>query len=265
MRSLIVDIGNTQIKMGVFEDKKCLTTWKMMTGARRTTDEFGLHIRSFMNFENIPVDSIDEVAISSVVPNMTHDIVSAIKRYLKKEPLLIGPGVKTGFRIKTANPSEVGADLIADVSAALERMNGPFIVLDFGTVTKFEIVNSQNEFIGAVFAPGIGISAQAMTEKAAQLPAIAIQKPKTILTSSTIDCMQAGLVYGYIGQVEYIVKKIKEELKEPNVKVIATGGFSKLLIEDLSCIDIYVPDLTLEGILTVLLKNRKKNSKAGKK
>ena len=265
MRILVFDIGNTQIKMGVYDNKKQIASWQMMTAVKRTTDEYGLHMRSYLNYEGIDADSIDEIAVASVVPGVTDSFISAMRRYLGKEPVVIGPGIKTGFRIRTANPQEVGADLIADVAAALEKTDGPFIVVDFGTATKFEIVNRDHEFIGAVFSPGIGICAEALAEKAAQLPSFAIQKPSTILTSSTVECMQAGVVYGYIGQVEYIVSLIKKEMNEPEMKVFATGGFGALLVNDLSCVDEFDPDLTLNGILTIALNNRKKTQKGAKK
>ena len=265
MRTLVFDIGNTQIKMGVYDNKKLVASWQMMTAVKRTMDEYGLHMRSYLNYEGIAVESIDEIALASVVPGVTDSIVSAIRRYLNKEPMIIGPGIKTGFRIKTPNPQEVGADLIADVAAAIEKTEGPFIVVDFGTATKFEIVNREHEFIGAVFSPGIGICAEALAEKAAQLPSFAIQKPSTILTSTTIECMQAGVVYGYIGQVEYIVRLIKKEMKEPDMKVFATGGFGSLLVNELSCIDEFDPDLTLNGVLAIAANNRKRNQRGTKK
>lgn len=255
MRILAFDIGNTQIKMGVFDNDDLICSWRLMT-SNHTTDEFGIDIQMLLRSENMEVSSLDRVAISSVVPDIMHSFVNAVRRYLKKEPLLIGPGVKTGVKIKAANPKEVGADLIADVAAATELYGFPAIIVDFGTVTKYEVVNENGEFMAAVLAPGIGISAQAMSERAAQLPSIAIRKPEHILTSDTVECMQVGVVYGYIGQVSYMVDLIKRELKNPDMKVIATGGFGNVLAGELPCVNVYDRALTLEGIKIIASRNK---------
>lgn len=257
MQLLVFDIGNTQIKMGVFRDDKLVASWRMTTGLMKTADEYGIDIRMLLECENIQVRSIDQVVISSVVPHIMHSFCSAIQRYTGLEPLLIGPGIRTGIKIKTENPREVGADLIADVAAACEIYGAPCLVVDFGTATKYEVINEAGEFIAAVFSPGIGISADALCSRAAQLPMIEIKKPRSILNSNTVACMQAGLVYGYIGQVKYIVEQIKKEMNLPDMQVVATGGFSQIFAGELSCVDVYDATLTLKGLRIIAERNRK--------
>lgn len=252
---LVFDIGNTHIKMGVFKGHQLIASWRMTTGAVKTADEYGIDIRMLLESEKLTAADIDQVVVSSVVPHMMHSFCNAIRRYVKQEPLIVGPGIKTGIKIKTANPKEVGADLIADVVAACEFHGSPCLVVDFGTATKYEIINEKGEFIAAVFSPGVGISADALSSKAAQLPQIQIKKPDTILNSDTVGCMQAGLVYGYLGQVQYIVEEIKKELGLPQLKVVATGGFSRMFAEELSCIDVHDPALTLNGLQLIAERN----------
>ncbi len=256
MRLLALDIGNTQIKIGLFEDDELKHIWKLTTSTKRTTDEFGAAILLMLGTRDIKPSTIDRVAVSSVVPAIMHSLVESIRRYLKIEPLVIGPGTKSGVKIRTANPREVGADLICDVAACLEYYSAPCIIVDFGTVTKYEIIDQDGALMAAVFSPGIGISAEAMSEKAAQLPPIEIKKPASIITSVTMECMQAGLVYGYIGQVQYIVEQIKKEMNLPEMKVIATGGFGRLLAGEIPSIDYYDNELALKGVRLIAMKNK---------
>lgn len=255
MRILVFDIGNTQIKMGVYDQTQLIASWRMTTAVNKTTDEYGVDIRMLLDYENIQPYSIDYVAVSSVVPALMHSFTGAVRRYLHKEPLVVGPGIKTGIRIKTANPAEVGADLICDVAAGLEKFGAPLLIVDFGTVTKYEVINRDREFVYAVFSPGLGISAKAMSDSAAQLPSIEIKKPKKILTSVTTECMQAGLVYGYIGQVKYIVDLIRKEMGIADMKVAATGGFGRLFGSELDQIDVYDSNLTLDGLRIIAERN----------
>lgn len=265
MMLLVFDIGNTQIKMGVFREEQLIASWRMTTGAIKTSDEYGIDIRMLLECEGLQARDFDQVVISSVVPHVMHSFCNAIRRYIGREPLVIGPGIKTGVCIKTENPKEVGADLIADVAAACEIYGSPCLVVDFGTATKYEVINEKGEFVAAVFSPGIGISADALCSRAAQLPMIEIKKPEHILNSNTVECMQAGLVYGYIGQVQYIVEQIKKEMKQPDLKVIATGGFSKIFAEELACIHQYDASLTLKGLQIIAKRNMKKQNRNKKR
>ncbi len=254
---LVFDIGNTNIKMGVFNGDDLVISCRMTTSTKKTTDEYGVDILVMLREKGIDPKLISRAIVSSVVPNMMYAFCNAIKNYIGIEPIVVAPGIKTGVSIKTDNPREVGADLIADVASANHYYGGPCIVVDFGTATKYEVLTAKGEFIACVISPGVGLMADVLCSGTAQLPAITIKKPDTILTANTVECMQAGIVYGYIGQVEYIVAKIKEELGEPDIKVIATGGFGKLIASETSCIDIYDKNLTLKGLKLIADKNKK--------
>lgn len=254
---MALDVGNTNIEIGLFRGEEFLGTWRMITATRRTSDEFGVFFLTILQAKGVDPAQIKDVIISSVVPNIMYSLTNSIKKYLNVNPMLIEPGIKTGIRIQTENPKEVGADRICDVVAAYDIYGGPAIVIDFGTATTFDFVDEQGIFSAAVTAPGIQISADALWSRAAQLPNIEIEKPKSILARNTITSMQAGLVYGYIGQVEYIVKKIKEETGKDHVKVVATGGYSKIIFPETDVIDIVDSALSLKGIRLIYEKNRR--------
>ncbi len=255
---LVFDIGNTNIKMGVFEGDKLTVSCRITTGNKKTTDEYGIAIASMLTAKGIEISKITRTIVSSVVPNINYSICKAIRQYIGVEPLLLAPGTKTGVAIKTDNPRETGADIIADVAAANYFYGGPCIVVDFGTATKYEVINEKGEFIACVISAGVGLTADVLTSNAAQLPAITIKKPASILTSNTVECMQAGIVFGYIGQVEYIVSKIKEEMGLPEMKVIATGGFGSVIASETKCIDTYDKNLTLMGLKVIADRNKNK-------
>ena len=247
---LVFDIGNTHIKMGVFKSDELLVSCRMTTSTQKTTDEYGVDILTMLREKNINVAGIHRAIVSSVVPNIMYSFCNAIKNYIGTEPIVVAPGIKTGVSIKTDNPRE-------DVAAANHYYGGPCIVVDFGTATKYEVLTEKGEFIACVISPGVGLMADVLCSGTAQLPAITIKKPDSILTSNTVECMQAGIVFGYIGQVEYIVAKIKEELNVENIKVIATGGFGKLIAGETKCIDIYDKNLTLKGLKLIADKNKR--------
>lgn len=253
---LAIDVGNTNIELGVFEQDELIGTWRMITKTRRTSDEYGILILSLLRNSGIESDSIDDVCISSVVPNIMYSLTNSVRKYFEIEPLIVGPGIKTGISLHTENPKEVGADRICDIVAAYYLYGGPAIVIDFGTATTYDFVTDNGIFNAAVTSPGIQISADALWSKAAKLPNIEIEKPASILAKNTITSMQAGLVYGYIGQVEYIVKKMKEETNCSHAKVIATGGYAKIIMPETNTIDLYDPVLSLKGIKVIFEKNR---------
>lgn len=254
---LVFDIGNTHIKMGVFDKEELVASLRMTTALQKTTDEYGVDILTMLREKNIDVSKITRTIVSSVVPNIMYSFCNAIKNYVGHEPVVVAPGIKTGVHIKTDDPREVGADLIADVAAAHHYYGNSLIIVDFGTATKYEVINEKGEFMACVISPGVGLMADVLCSRAAQLPAITIKKPDSILTSNTVECMQAGIVYGYIGQVEYIVAKIKEEMRNPDMKVIATGGFGKIIVSETKCIDVYEKNLTLKGLKLIADRNRK--------
>lgn len=253
---LVVDVGNTNIVLGVFTEDKLMGPWRMTTGTKRTSDEYGTFIGALLERNAINIDEIKDVIIASVVPNIMYSLENGIRKYLNRDPMVVAPGIKTGISIRTDNPKEVGADRIVDIVAGYNIYGGPSIVIDFGTATTYDVVTEDGLFCAAITSPGIGISADALWNKAAQLPNIKIKKPDSILATNTITSMQAGLVYGYIGQVEYIVNKIKEEMGM-EMKVVATGGLARIIFEETDVIDIYDPELTLKGLKIIYDKNKK--------
>jgi len=252
---LVVDIGNTNIVVGVYENDEIIGSWRMVTRSEKTSDEYGIFILNLLKYNDIDYKQIKSIIVSSVVPNLIHSFENAMKKYFNIDPLIVGPGIKTGITISTDNPREVGADRIVDIVAAYEEYGGALIVIDFGTATTYDVVSEKGEFKYGVTSPGIQISADALWTRTAQLPKIEIKKPDSILAKNTITSMQAGLVYGYIGQVEYIVKKIKEEMHNPNMKVIATGGLGRMMADETSAIDVYDSQLLLKGLKIIHDKN----------
>lgn len=254
---LTIDIGNTNVVMGVMKGMELLVSFRMTTQMPRTSDEYGITMVEMLRNKGIDVKDIEDVIVSSVVPNIMHSITNSIKRYLNKKPLIVGPGIKTGLPVRTDNPKTVGADRIVNCVAAYELYGGPCMAIDFGTSTTYDIVNEKGEFIGGLITPGIRISADAMWQRAAQLPHMEIKRPKSILDcKNTVSSMQAGLVYGYIGQVEYIVNKVKAEMNCPDMKIIATGGLARIIQDGTNVIDEYDGLLTLKGLVMIYEKNR---------
>lgn len=254
---LVVDVGNTNITFGAFEGKNLVTTFRLMTKMPRTSDEYGVMITELLNKNKIEISRIEGVIIASVVPNVMHALTGAISRYVHRHILTVGPGVKTGIRIVTENPREIGPDRIVDAVAAYELYGGPVLVIDFGTATTYDLVTADGCFTAGITAPGIRISAKALWEDTAKLPEIEIKKPQSILAQETISSMQAGLVYGQIGQTEYIIKKVVEESGYQDLKVVATGGLGRIIAEETAYIQEYNNVLTLEGLRIIYEKNCK--------
>lgn len=251
---LVMDVGNTNITLGVFDEKELVATFRMTTKIPRTSDEYGIIVRDLLQHNKIQASDIQAVVISSVVPNVMHSLTSAIIKYFEITPIIVAPGIKTGIRIATENPRQLGADRIADAVGAYGLYGGPVIVIDYGTATTYDLVDGTGAFVAGVTAPGIRTSAKALWEEAAKLPEIEICKPKSILAQETISSMQAGLVFGQIGQSEYIIKHMKKESAYKDVKVVATGGLGKLIASETKYIDIYDPNLTLHGMRLIYEK-----------
>lgn len=254
---LVIDVGNTNITCGVYEGKKLRTTFRMTTKLPRTSDEYGISIMELLRINQIAREDIEGTVIASVVPNVMHALTGALTRYVGTEPLIVGPGVKTGIKITAENPREIGPDRIVDVVAAYELYGGPVLVLDFGTATTYDLVTEDGCFGVGITAPGIRISAKALWEDTAKLPEIEIKKPKSILAQETVSSMQAGLVYGQIGQTEYIINQVRKETGYDNLKVVATGGLGRIIADETDAIQIYNRDLTLEGLRIIYDKNTK--------
>lgn len=253
---LAMDIGNTNTTIGVFREKELVATFRMTTKQQRTSDEFGIDLCSLLVHNKINKDEIHAVITASVVPDVMYSLNRAISKYLSLKAVNVEYGIETGIKIMTDHPAQVGADRVVDAVAAYEIYGGPVLVIDFGTATTYDVVNEKGEFLAGITAPGIQTSAEALWSKAAKLPRIEIAKPKSILAKDTVTSMQAGLVYGQIGQTEYIVSQIKQELGLDQIKVIATGGLGVLLAHETNCIDYYDANLTLEGMRLIYEKQQ---------
>ena len=249
-----IDVGNTNITIGLFEGERLLNTFRMTTGIARTSDEYGIFLGEWLNLRSMKISDIDAVIIASVVPNIMHSLVSGVIKYFHIQPIIVAPGIKTGINLLIPNPKALGADRLVDAVAAYEMYGGPVIVIDFGTATTHDLVLKDGSFHSGVTSPGIRLAASALWTGAAKLPEIEIRKPDTILAKDTVSSMQAGVFYGYIGQTEYIIKKMKEESGLDDIKVVATGGLGKLISENTDAIDIYDANLTLHGLRLIYEK-----------
>ncbi len=254
---LAIDVGNTHIVIGVMKDQQFITSFKLTTQTPRTSDEYGVTITGMLQQREICAKDIKDVIIASVVPEVMYSLKNCMKRYFNIRPLIVGPGLKTGLAIRTDNPREMGAGRIANCVEAYDRFGQACIVIDFSTATTYDVINDKGELIAAITSPGLKVCADAMWQKSAQLPQIEIKRTKSILDAkNTITSMQTGLVYGYIGQVEYIVNKVKEALQQTEVRVMATGGLAKVIREGTQVIDTYDSFLTLKGLNKIYIKNR---------
>lgn len=257
---LCIDVGNTNITLGVFRGKKLLGTFRMTTKIDRTSDEYGMTIRKIFDYNGIDSDGIHHTIIASVVPKVMYSLTSGIIKYFHSKPIIIGPGVRTGMKIVAPFPEHIGADRIVDAVAAYEMYgNGnPVLVVDYGTATTYDLVDKEGSYIAGVTAPGIRLSASALWQGAARLPEIEIKKPDSILPNETVPSMQAGLVFGQIGQTEYIVKNMIKESGYENVKVIATGGLGKIIYPETDVFEVYDQELTLQGMRIIFERQKKR-------
>jgi type III pantothenate kinase len=247
---LVFDIANTNIKIGLFDGNKIRANWRISTGVHRMADEYAIMLLNLLKHQGIDIADIDQGAMSCVVPPLLSIFNELFERYFKIKPIVVGPGVKTGLRIRMDNPREVGADLIANAAGALTLYKPPIIVVALGTATAFAIVSKEKDYIGGVIAPGIGISAEALYTRTAALPRVDLTKPRKAIGSNTLAAMQSGLVYGWAALIEGIVNRIQEELGE-NATVVATGGYASLIASETRAIDEVNPDLTLIGIKVI--------------
>ena len=252
---LVIDVGNTNMTLGVYEGEELKCTFRMMTQTPRTSDEYGVVITQMLKNKGIDAERLEGSIVASVVPDVMHSLIGALVKYTDTRPVIVGPGIKTGIRIITEDPRAIGADRIVDAVAAYEKYGGPVLVLDFGTATTYDLITEKGEFAAGITPPGIRISSEALWTKAAKLPNFEIKKPKSILAQETISSMQAGLVYGQIGQTEYIIRKVQEESGIRNLKVVATGGLGRLIADETDAIHIYDSSLTLDGLRIIYEKN----------
>jgi type III pantothenate kinase len=250
----VFDVGNTNIVLGVYKGDELKHHWRIETNRNRTEDEFGMIIKSLFEHDGLALEDIDGIIISSVVPPIMLALERMCQKYFHIKPLVVGPGVKTGLDIKYENPREVGADRIVNAVAAIHEYGSPLIIVDFGTATTYCYINEHRQYLGGAIAPGINISTEALYSRAAKLPRIEITTPEGVIGKNTVSAMQAGIVYGYVGQVEGIVRRMMEQsVKIPTV--IATGGLSNLIAQESSIIDIVDPYLTLKGLQLIYKRN----------
>jgi type III pantothenate kinase len=251
---LVVDVGNTNIVLGIYEGRTLLHHWRISTNRSATFDEYGMLVFNLFQHAEISIKEIEAVIISSVVPPLMSVLESLCNKYLNQSPLVVGPGLKTGLNIRYENPREVGADRIVNAVAAIELYGPPLIIVDFGTATTFDYIDEKGQYIGGAIAPGIGISTEALYQRAAKLPRIELIKPKSTVGRNTITSMQAGIIYGFAGQVDGIVGRMQEEYKS-QAKVIATGGLAELISSESKSIEVVNPLLTLQGLQMIYERN----------
>ncbi|WP_054695050.1 type III pantothenate kinase [Syntrophomonas palmitatica] len=252
---LVFDVGNTNIVVGVFDGKSLATHWRIRTDNMRTCDEYGALLKVLFDQENINMSAIDDLVISSVVPSLMMELEWMGEKYFHCKPLIVGPGIKTGLDIKYENPREVGADRVVNAVAAYHKYGGPLIIVDFGTATTFCIVSQKGEYLGGAIAPGISISTEALVSRAAKLPRVELTKPRSIIGRNTVTSMQAGIIYGFVGQVEGIINRMKKEM-DAKPQVIATGGLAALIARETEVIDVVDDFLTLDGLRIIYEFNR---------
>lgn len=260
---LAFDVGNTNIVLGVFKGNKMITNWRLETDNNKSADEYGMIVGQLFRHEGLNPEHVKDVIISTVVPSVLYTLQHLSMKYFKRKAIVIGPGIKTGLVVKYDNPKQVGSDRIVNAVAAHTKYGGPLIIIDFGTATTFCAVSKKAEYIGGTIAPGLKIASEALFEKTSKLPKVELEEPGHVICRNTINSMQSGLVYGHMGMVDYIVKKMKKELQEyshdesEEVKVIATGGLASLIDSGIDCIDYVDKMLTLEGLQMIYEKNRK--------
>ncbi|WP_368653570.1 type III pantothenate kinase [Ornithinibacillus sp. 4-3] len=251
----VIDIGNTNTVLGVFEEEQLKYEWRIKTDRYKTADEFAVLIKSLFDYKGVLFSDVTDIIISSVVPPIMASLEMMCKNYFQIKPMIIGKNMKTNLKMLYPNPQEIGADRIVNAVGAIEKYDGPIVIIDFGTATTYCYINENKEYVGGIISPGITISMEALYQKAAKLPKIDIQRPDRIIGQSTIEAMQSGVFYGYIAQVDGIVQRIKKEWKtEPTV--IATGGLAPLLVKASETIDVVDQYLTLNGLYLIYKNNK---------
>jgi len=251
----VVDIGNTDITLGVFEGENIRATWRLTTGVHRLVDEYASLLLNLLRHRGVEITDIKNVAMCSVVPPLTAIFEQLFKRYFNVSPLIVGAGVKTGVRIRMDNPREVGADRIVNAAAAHHLYGGAVIIADLGTATTFDTVSREGDYLGGAIAPGIGTAAEALFTRAAKLPRVELVAPKKAIGTDSITAMQSGIIFGYVGLVESLVARIRQELGEKAL-VVATGGFAEMIASQTKVIDKINPDLTLIGLRLIQQMNQ---------
>jgi type III pantothenate kinase len=252
---LAIDIGNTNVVLGVFDGERLRESWRVGTKERITADEYAMILKDLFDFAGLEFQQIDGLILSTVVPPLLPVMIQMAHKYFKLDPLVVSIEMRTGITLKYDNPGEIGADRIVNAAAAFELFGGPIIIVDFGTATTFCAVTKEGEYLGGAITPGVKISAEALYQRAAKLPRVELARPRTVIGRDTASAMQAGILFGYAGLVDGIVERMKREFA-PDAKVIATGGLAELVAPETESVHEVLPHLTLEGLRLLYVMNR---------
>lgn len=255
MMILAIDVGNTNVVIGIYEEDELRVSWRISTDKNKTADELAMMFNQLLARENIIFSDIDGIILSSVVPPLISPLEKMAEKYFNIKPLIVGPGIKTGIKIGIENPKELGADRIVNATAAIDLYGTPLIIVDFGTATTFDYIDEEGTYQGGAISPGISISTEALFEKAAKLPRIELVKPRSVIGKNTVTAMQSGIIFGFAGQVDAIVTKIIEE-SGVRPKVVATGGLAELIASESTTIDEVNNLLTIEGLIRIYNRNQ---------
>ncbi len=251
---LCIDIGNTNVTMGVYDGEDLVAHWRLSTDHQKMPDEYGLLLLNMLAHRGIPAENISGIALASVVPPLTDTFREMVVAYLGVTPLIVDTGVRTGVSVRYDPPRDVGADRIVNVAAAYRLYGGPGCIVDFGTGTTFDALSEKGEYLGGAIAPGIRVAAEALFQRAAKLPRIDLRAPRRAVGSNTLDAMRSGIVFGYVGLVEGMVARFRRELGE-GMRVIATGGLADVIAAETDIIEVVEPWLTLKGLRLIYLLN----------
>jgi len=253
---LAIDIGNTNIHFGMYDGSTWCCTWRARTIHDKMSDEYAVLLRSFFEEQGLTLADVGDVVMASVVPNLTSTFIEMARRYLKCDPLNVTAEVKTGIQVLIDSPQEIGADRVVNAAAVNKLYGGPAIVVDFGTATTYDVINRRGDYVGGVITTGITLAHDALVSRTAQLRKVDLAAPPSVIGRSTVHAMQSGLFLGYVAALEGLVMRIKQELGEPDARVIATGGLAPLFAEQTPAIDEIAPNLTLDGLQIIHAMNR---------
>ncbi len=252
---LCIDIGNTNIVLGVYRGEKLVAHWRISTDHRKMPDEYGILLLNLLSCEQIGIEEIDDVILASVVPPVADRLLEMLRQYTGISPLVVGQGLRTGIAIRYDSPRDVGADRIVNAVAAYRLYGAPACIVDFGTATTFDALSAQGEYLGGAIAPGVLVAAEALFQRTAKLPRVDLQRPPHAIGVNTVDAMRSGILFGYVGLVEGLVTRFRRELGE-NMRVIATGGLARLIARETAVIEHVDPWLTLKGLRLIYELNR---------